>query len=243
VRAGVTAPGSSPDSSKGAPSTTALGWAEALRAVETALADPALAGSGPRANVRISAAFVRYALIPRSEVALSAEQRRDIIDAMFNERHGERSGGIVVSLETERFGRHRLGVAIDRGFIEGLRELLARRGARLVALQPEPSQRIDRLRRRLQGKAGWFVLADDGVLLAFAFVDGGWVGAHRESLPGGDAAAIAAAATGALERILRRETIRLPALLGGSVFVGGGLGPCAAVGRQWPVVHFDAVAA
>jgi hypothetical protein len=212
-------------------------WQASLHALERVMQ----ADSGKRLAKRIRLVlaneFVRYTLVPWKAERLTEAEREQFARALLLERYGEREHIWHLALEPQRFEKPALAAAIEADLMAALQSLAARNGYRLISMIPALVDEINRHRRQL-GKvtAGWLVDASDGRLASLAFVGGAWVQVSNERYAG-----FSAALKEMLVPLLRRDTLRMPDLSGGVVFLANGSGSSmpGAIDQAWPVVRLE----
>jgi hypothetical protein len=194
----------------------------------------------PARRIRLVVAneFVRYALVPWKPQRLNEAEREQLARALLQERYGERETRWHLALEPQRFEKPALAAAIDADLMGALQVLAGSSGCRLISMVPALVQEINR-HRRLFGKVkgGWLVDASDGRLASIAFVGDSWAQVSNERH-----AAFAAALRELLVPLLRRDALRMPDLLGGTVFLAHGNGNQipGVIDQVWPVVRLEA---
>jgi hypothetical protein len=147
-------------------------WAGALTAL-----DELLEGLGPVtgvASVVLSSRFVRYGQLPWTEGVFAEEDRQALAAGCFRAVHGEAVDHWRVAVGAPRYGCDNLAVAVDAALLDGLREILARRRLRLVAVRPHLTAAFDRWRSQLLADDGGFVLVEPGCITTLFRRGGQW---------------------------------------------------------------------
>lgn len=132
-------------------------WQPALAAMRSLL------GSGRgRGTARVVVAdhFVRYALLPWSELLVGGKARQAMAQAIFRETLGDKATALEIALDRPRFGSSGVAAGIDRAFLGGLRQAVKAAGLRLESLQPRLLHELAAAGRRLDN--GWFACLDSG---------------------------------------------------------------------------------
>ena len=108
-----------------------------------------------RVTVALSSAFVRYALVPRSDALAGEAEEQAYVRHHFAKVHGERAKSWVFRWSEG------LASAIDQRLLEGLRASFPPPGkARLASVQPALMRAINRWRGEFPATGAWLVLAE-----------------------------------------------------------------------------------
>jgi hypothetical protein len=123
--------------------------------------------SDARARVVIADQWVRYSVVPWSDALNSTVERlahaRELMAGVFGEGMSDWS----VSLADARPGSPCLASAMPGALLEALREMTARRGQKLISVQPQLIAAYNTWRHLLPAAAGaWFVTVEPGCLAA-----------------------------------------------------------------------------
>ena len=208
-------------------------WYASLQALHRLLERQSTSDMPRRLKVILSNEFVRYVLAPWTNEKLSESERRELVRSLLIDRYGERESHWQVIVEPQRFETPSLAAAIDIDLTDAVQSLCAKRKLRLVSLMPALAENLNRQRSVMaQKKAGWFVDAGDGRLAVLAFNAKGWASISNERT---DKKPIAET----LLPVLRRDSIRAPELLQGSVFIPAACGEMESITQSWPVIRMN----
>jgi hypothetical protein len=169
-----------------------------------------------RVTVTLSSAFVRYALVPRSDALAGEAEEQAYVRHHFARVHGERAKGWVFRWSEG------LACAIDRRLFDELRASFPASGkARLVSVQPALMQAINRWRNEFPATGAWLVLAEHERACAALHDGHGWRSVHS--------------AKGDWRDVLERERHRAPVVVPQLVLLAGAAAPAgdAAPGAGW----------
>lgn len=190
------------------------GWGPSVAALAELLAGTDDRRRPRRTRVVVSNAFVRFVLVPWSSQRLTPQERQELLRQLFAERHGERAGQWRVVAEGARFERQSLAAAVDAELLAALHGTVAAAGLRLRSLVPALAANHQRWRARIGAiRRGWFADVADGRLTTVAFDQNGWQALAHERFQAGGAIALA----DALLPVVRRDALRFPGLMGGTV--------------------------
>ena len=119
--------------------------------------------------------FVRYAVVPWSDALSNAAEEEAYLRHHFAKIHGERAKSWTTRASEERRGVPRLASAIDTALLEELKSAFPQEGkARLVSVQPELMEAINRWRDAIPREGAWLVLAEPERACLAMYKDGGW---------------------------------------------------------------------
>ena len=213
--------------------STAPPWRSALAALDELLQQQAARGLARRTRVVVSNAFVRYALAPWTTQQINADERLQLMHALFADRYGERGNKWQIAVEPQRFEQAALAAAIDAELCEEIKAVISRAKLRLSSIEPALVHNLNTYRRRLSRvKSGWFVDICDGRIASLAFVDGAWSNVVNERWVDRNEGL----ASNVLP-LLRRDALRFPNLLGGTVFLQNSAGLAGSIEPAFPVVR------
>jgi hypothetical protein len=147
-------------------------WGAALQAVEAALAGKA--GRKACATVILSNHFMRYVLLPWSDVPATEEEEMAYARHTFRQAYGEAAEGWELRLSPGRIGRPQLASAVDKRLLEALRSLFGRAGIVLVSIQPHLMAAYNACHSSLEGRSAWLALVEPGSLCLALLRQGGW---------------------------------------------------------------------
>lgn len=136
-------------------------WSGALQVLETALA--ALPERHHDATVVLSNHFVRYGLVPWSEMLGTAEEETALARHYFRSTYGEAVDRWELRVSVEPSASRQLAGAVDRELLADLRSLFAATQARLVSIQPGLMAVCNGHRTELGGDA-WLLMAEPGAI-------------------------------------------------------------------------------
>lgn len=209
-------------------------WAASVQALQRLLGRQSMQSFPKRLKIVVSNEFVRYVLAPWTEGKLNESERVELVRALLTDRYGERDSHWHVVIEPQRFQTPALAAAIDAGLVEALQDLCRQMNLRLVSMKPALIENLNTQRRRLaKAKQGWYVDAGDGRLAILAFAGTGLTSVANERAGGQTAVA------DMLLPMLRRDAIRKPDLLDGTVFITNGRGAMESISECWPVVRLN----
>ena len=215
-------------------------WQTSVQALERMLQADSGRRLARRLRLVLANEFVRYALVPWKAERLTDAEREQFALALFAQRYGEREDRWRLVIEPQRFERPAHAAAVEAELLAALQGLAARNGLRLISVVPALVDELNRHRRRLGKVAGgWLVDASDGRLASLAFVSDAWL--HVSNGPyAGSAAALAEL----LLPSLRRDALRMPELLAGTVFLANAEGHRVpgVIDQAWPVVSLQGAA-
>ena len=213
-------------------------WQPAVAALGRLMVAQSSQRAARRIRLIVGNDFVRYLLVPWTPKRLDEVEREQFARAMMAERFGEGAGKWRLALERQRFSRPALAAAIDADMFEAVQRLVAENGYRLISVVPALVAELNRFRRRM-GKVsrGWLVDASDGRVASLAFHGGAWAQVGNDRYAG-----LEGGLKEKLPPLLRRDTLRVSALSGATVFLANGTGNQlpGLIERVWPVVNLDA---
>lgn len=216
---------------------SAPAWASAVEALEQKLQTANWRRKGQRIRIVIANAFVRYLVIPWQAEGLTETEREQLARALLLERYGEHESPWQVAMEPQRFGRPALAAAMEADLVAALHGITEQQGCRVAAIVPALVDELNRHRRQL-GKAGcgWLVDASDERLASVAFVRGSWSQVANERYK-----RFTSAFEARLAPQLRRDVLRMPDLLQGTVFLvnGAGIERPGRIDQVWPLIELQ----
>ncbi|HEX9184394.1 MAG TPA: hypothetical protein VF876_14160 [Burkholderiales bacterium] len=161
-----------------------LRWEPALEALEALLA--AAPARGADATVVLSSHFVRYCLVPQSELLATREDEARFARHNFIRIHGAAAEGwsVRVSAADGVAGGSGVASAIEQELVDALRELARRHGLRARALQPALMAAFNRARASLPAGGCRLLVLEPGLAVS-ALLEPGWrrVRSQRLSAP------------------------------------------------------------
>jgi len=142
-------------------------WQPVLAAAETLLR---ASGRGGALRIIVADHFVRYALLPWSEMLTGKQARLDMARALLRNALGDKADALDIALDRTAFGKNGIAAGIDRQLLGGLRALAKTRRLRLGSLQPRLMAELAATGAPLND--GWFACLDNGWLSLAGVRDG-----------------------------------------------------------------------
>ena len=128
-----------------------------------------------RVTVVLANPIVRYAVVPWSDALAGPQEEEAYLRHHFAKIHGERAKGWTVRASEDRHGVPRLASGIDTALLDELKRAFPNGGkARLVSVQPELMEAINRWRGAIPDAGAWLVLAEPGRACVALHREGGW---------------------------------------------------------------------
>jgi len=169
-------------------------WTAPLEALETLLAGAR--GRGGEASVVLSSHFVRYCLVPPSDLLVTREDEVRFAQQNFVRIHGAAAEGWRVRVGAGVPGGTAVASGVERELVDALRALLARHGLRPRALQPALMALYNRVRAELPAEVCRVVALEPGMAVS-AVLAPGWRDLRSQRVAG--------PLDEGLERLLARE--------------------------------------
>lgn len=147
---------------------SATQWGRALQTLEAALAKQG--GRKPFkkgktfATVILSNHFMRYVLLPWSDVPGDEDEERAYARHAFHQAYGEDAETWELRLSSGKVGLPQLASAVDPQLPEALRAMCGRAGIRLESIQPHLMAAYNTCQAILSGRTAWFALVEPGSL-------------------------------------------------------------------------------
>jgi hypothetical protein len=143
-----------------------------LAALEAALQDKRWHNA--RAQVLLSNALVRYAVIPASDHVFTVADETALAQLRFQQVHGgaeewEMRLGNMLS------GRGQVAAALQRGFLQSLAQTLESARLRSSVIEPFLMRAFNRARRHIAERDFWFAQAEPGLLMLAHVQAGNWI--------------------------------------------------------------------
>ncbi len=126
---------------------------------------------GKDATLVLSSHFVKFMIIPWQE-ALSEQELQAMVAHRFSEIHGE--GEREIRISEGKIGAPFVASAIDRGFLEGIRQAFSSSGVRLRSVQPYLMAAFNDSRKEMKEASSWFVLMEKGISCIARIREGTW---------------------------------------------------------------------
>lgn len=137
------------------------GWQAALPVLQSALANPDWENAD--ATLILSNHFMRFLLLPWSDVALTGAEKLSLLQHRFNEVYGEASATWELRLNEGSFAAPSLASAVDRDLLGQLQGIFKASPLRLKSIQPYLMSAFNVCRRDLGNGAAWLVLVEQGM--------------------------------------------------------------------------------
>lgn len=151
-------------------------WSNSLHALDALLGKAEWQGAVAR--IVVSDHWVRYAMVPFSDVLTGAAERQAHARHVLNGIYGEVVSQWVVTLADSRPGRAQVACALPAQLLEELQTILMRHRIPLRSLQPQLVSAYNHWRNRLPEGGAWFVSIEQGSLAAARLGSGNWDRVH-----------------------------------------------------------------
>ena len=135
-------------------------WQPALTAAETLL--KAHGQRGAVLRIVVADHFVRYALLPWSDVLVTRKARQGMALALLKNALGDKANALEIAIDRPAFARNGIAAGIDRQLLADLRVTAKVQRLRLNSLQPRLIAELAARRKDLGN--GWFACIDHGWL-------------------------------------------------------------------------------
>lgn len=145
-------------------------WAAVLDALKACLAQPAWQSANVK--VVIANAFVRYQLLPWSDVHLSADEEQRLAKMRFEKVYGEDKQDWEVRFASAHYGSPRLACAMQREMLSQLREAVRESKSHLRTVAPHLITALNFWRKRLTDQQLYFAMADSEKLCMTEIING-----------------------------------------------------------------------
>lgn len=155
------------------PDPQAFVWGGALQALDTLL--PQYAADHPNVIIMLSNHFVRYTLVPWSDLVTGEEQLQAYTRHCFQITYGGMSANWALRLSRATVGASQLASAVDEKLLVACNEVIKRHGLKLASVQPYLMSAFNQLKLQLQGLDAWFALAEPGTICLAQLQQGKWV--------------------------------------------------------------------
>lgn len=149
-------------------------WSAPLAVLEGLATQAPLNTHRGNVTVRLSNHFIRYMVVPWSEMLLRGDEQQSYLQHLFGETYGELAARYELRLSPASPGRDRIASAIDSELLQQLRGLLDRKPLRLVSIQPWLMHHFNPQRRHFKGEGGWFITVESGALGILGIHNGRW---------------------------------------------------------------------
>jgi len=147
-------------------------WASMLDSLEKGLST--VESEKSDALVVLSNHFVRYALVPWSELISDQDEVQAFIRQCFTRIYGADAQNWALRVSHGGYGETQVASAIDQGLLDELERVVVAHGMKLVSLQPYFMTIFNQWRHRMQGSVVWFVVAETGRLCISQLRQGSW---------------------------------------------------------------------
>ena len=154
------------------PTDKKLPWGGALKALETVL--PEFAERKSHATVILSNHFMRYALVPWSDVLNDEAEEIAYARYSFNQMYGSDANEWELRISPGEAGMPQLASAVNASLADTLREICGRCEISLRSIQPHLMQAYNACHASLHGQSAWLALVEHGNLCLAWLHKGQW---------------------------------------------------------------------
>jgi hypothetical protein len=160
-----------------------IGWDWALQQMDFLLRDgrwlypllPQEVDDRPKVNLILSNHFVRYSLVPWSDLVSSTEEKLAQARHYFQITYGAASASWVLRLSRSIAGSAQLASAVDEKLLKVCNEVVKRHGLRLVSVQPYLMSAFNKLKQQIKHADAWFALVEPGHICLTHMHQGCWI--------------------------------------------------------------------
>ena len=138
-----------------------LGWQSVLPTLQAALSKTDWRNAD--ATLIISNHFVRYLLLPWSDVSLTNEEKAALLQDRFQEVYGEVSATWDLRLNAGSFGSPSLASGVDKNLLAQVKTIFDSSKLRLDSIQPYLMSSVNDIRRNFKKGSDWFVMVEEGM--------------------------------------------------------------------------------
>ena len=149
-------------------------WGGALRALDIVLPTYPTGRRKLSATVILSNQFVRYAVVPWSDLLSDDAERLAFAQQCFREIYGDAADLWEPRLSPDRDGASQLASAVDQRLLEDLRTAFGRLGVSLVSIQPHLMTVFNGFPALLKKRSAWLALVEPGNLCLAVLHRGEW---------------------------------------------------------------------
>lgn len=149
-----------------------LPGAAALDTLDAALNDSRWHGAD--AQVLVSNALVRYAVVPASPHLMSIADEVALARLKFQQIHGGAGEDWEVRLGNVLSGKDQIAAAFERAFLDRLRASLAAARLCVRSIEPLLARTFNRFRGNIAAGDFWFAHAEPGLLMLACVREGNW---------------------------------------------------------------------
>ena len=148
------------------------GWQSVLPTLQEALNKTN--AQNAEATLILSNHFVRYLLLPWSDVSLTNAEKAALLQDRFQEVYGEVSATWELRLNAGSFGSPSLASGVDQNLLAQLKTTFDSSVLRLNSIQPYLMSSVNDARRNFGKDSAWFVIVEDGMFCIALLHDGQW---------------------------------------------------------------------
>lgn len=127
-----------------------------------------------RVTVVLSNHFVRYMLIPWSDMLLHPKEQQAYLQHLFNETYGDTAANYALRLSPAAPGKERIASALDKSLLEQVRSTVSNAGLQLDSIQPWLMYYFNRYRDQMPDAGGWFVSVEHDISAIIGVANGAW---------------------------------------------------------------------
>lgn len=162
------------------PAAGAPAWQPALDALRLGLAEKQWRNA--EARVVLSNHFAHYLMVDWDVKLTGAEEQLAMVRYSFAQTYGETAEDWDFRWNEGRPPAPCLACGVDRGLLDGLREVISTvgQGLPLIGVQPYLMAAFNHWRRNLDGERDWFLLSEAGRLCLAWFKAEEWAGVHSQ---------------------------------------------------------------
>jgi hypothetical protein len=153
-------------------SESELGWQGLLPILQAALSKTDFCKAD--ATLILSNHFVRYLLLPWSEVSLTNEEKAALLQDRFQEVYGDASTTWDLRLNTGSYGSPSLASGVDQSLLAQVKSIFDASKLRLNSIQPYLMSSVNDIRRNFKKGSVWFVMVEEGMFCIALLHDGQW---------------------------------------------------------------------
>jgi len=153
--------------------TQGQGWDSAMRTLDGLLTE--YSSGQPNISITLSNHFVRYTLVPWSDLVTGEAQLQAYTQHCFHSTYGAMSASWALRLSRAAVGAAQLASAIEQKLLDACHECVQRHGLRLISVQPYLMGAFNQFNLQLEAHNAWFALGEPGMLCLAQLQQGGWV--------------------------------------------------------------------
>lgn len=127
-----------------------------------------------RVTVVLSNHFVRYMLIPWSDMLLHPKEQQAYLQHLFNETYGDTAANHALRLSPAAPGKERIASALDKTLLEQVRSTVSNAGLPLDSIQPWLMYCFNLYRNQMSDAGGWFASVEHGMAAIIGVANGAW---------------------------------------------------------------------